>query len=427
MTGGVTNTEAHQVLRSRLVGRRVHYVSLDFWPDRYGIAPYATQLAEHLAAIGAEVVASTGMPHYPSWRIDPRYRWRFRSRESHVGVTVRRLRHFVPARQTALRRATYEGTFLAQALTQPPPWRPDLVVAVVPSLGGGLAAAVHARRYQAPLAVFVQDLLGAAAAQSGVSGGSTVAKATTRAEMWLLRQADAVIALNDAFASQAVAAGVPRDRCVVLPNWSHQPDPVAPRHVARARMGWGEDTTVVLHTGNMGFKQDLANVVEAARLAHEQGQPVLFVLMGDGHQRPALEAAGRGLPTLQFCDGIFGQDYVDVLAAADVLLVNEKDTVVDMSLPSKLTSYFCAGRPVLAAVVAAGTTAAQLRCSGGGVVIPPATPQRLLNDAMALAGDKQLSHQLGTAGRHFAATELSKEYLLRRFEEILGDTMAASR
>lgn len=42
-----------------------------------------------------------------------------------------------------------------------------------------------------------------------------------------------------------------------------------------------------------------------------------------------------------------------------MLVVNERASAVDMSLASKLTSYFSAGRPVVAAVPAGGGTAAR--------------------------------------------------------------------
>jgi colanic acid biosynthesis glycosyl transferase WcaI len=413
--------------RSALLERTIDVVALNYWPEQFGIAPYATQLAEHLAAVGARVTAYVGMPHYPAWSLEPEYRRKVRSREKLNGVQLRRLRHFVPARQTALRRATYEATFLGQSMTVAGGASPDLVVAVIPSLGGGIAGALRARRHRVPFAIFVQDLVGAAAAQSGISGGASVAALTSRVEMWLLRQAEVVAVLNEAFRAQAIAAGVDPRAVVVLPNWSHAPDPLAPRDVVRDQMCWPDGTAVVLHAGNMGLKQDLGNVVEAARLAEQQGHDVLFVLMGDGSQKQALQEQGRGLSTLRFTDSMFGQDYVDALAAADVLLVNEKDTVVDMSLPSKLTSYFRAGRPVLAASVDVGTTASQVTRSGGGIVVPPAQPQALLDAAVLLAGDAETSASLGAAGRDFSARELDRSIVLGKFEDLFARAIAAGR
>ena len=64
----------------------------------------------------------------------------------------------------------------------------------------------------------------------------------------------------------------------------------------------------VVHTGNMGLKQDLGNMVEAARL-HRDRPDVAFVFMGDGSQRRALEAQAEGLPNLRFVDPLDSDEY----------------------------------------------------------------------------------------------------------------------
>ena len=143
----------------------------------------------------------------------------------------------------------------------------------------------------------------------------------------------------------------------------------------RRRLGWAEDDVVALHSGNMGLKQGLKYLVAAARLA---SAPVRVVLMGDGSQRAALEGLGAGVERLSFLPPSDSADFPDVLASADVLVVNERATAVDMSLPSKLTSYFSVGRPVVAAVPAGGGTAAEVDRSCGGVLVPPEEPVALL-------------------------------------------------
>lgn len=70
---------------------------------------------------------------------------------------------------------------------------------------------------------------------------------------------------------------------------------------------------MALHSGNMGLKQGLENVVEAARMAQT---PVRFVLMGDGSQRAELERLAVGVPALQLLPPADSADFPDVLAAA---------------------------------------------------------------------------------------------------------------
>jgi glycosyltransferase involved in cell wall biosynthesis len=407
-------------------------VGINFGPEHTGIAPYTTQLCEHLAGRGAEVRVFTGVPHYPSWTVEAEDRFRLRRTDRSPGLEVRRLRHHVPRRQSAARRALYELTFAAQVAAQRPAGRPDVVLAVVPSLLSAAVAARIARRVGAPLVLWVQDLMGRAAAQSGMDGGSAVAGVVGAVEGRLLRRADRVVVLNAHFAAHARAVGVAGERLRVQPNWTHLgPAATADPATVRARLGWRPDETIVLHTGNMGLKQCLENVIDAAGLADRRisvtsGNRVRFVLMGDGSQRAELEARGAGVRALDLRAPAPGAEYADILAAADVLLVNERPTNVDMSLPSKLTSYLHAGRPVVAASPDSGGTAAEVRRSGAGVVVAPGDPAALLDAVDALAAHPAAMAAMGAAGRRYAAAHLSADAARDALAGILHEVADAS-
>ncbi|MDP3713031.1 MAG: WcaI family glycosyltransferase [Mycobacteriales bacterium] len=401
-------------------GLRILVVGINYAPEHSGIAPYTTQACEHFVAQGAEVFVLAGVPHYPHWSMPGEYSGRLRTDEVRNGVPVRRLRHHVPAKQSALRRIVYEVSFGSHAYTQRLPFRPDVVLAVVPSLFGTAAAALLARRHGARLVVWVQDLMGPATAQSGIAGGASISRVTTLIEGWALRRAAAVGVLNATFRPYVESIGVAPERIHVVPNWSHVERPGADRRVTRARLGWADDQVIALHSGNMGLKQGLENVVAAARLAMDAAPELRFVLMGDGNQRLALEDIGGMLPNLDFLPPADDTEFTDVLAAADVLLINERAATLDMSLPSKLTSYFRAGRPVLAAVPGLGTTADEIRRSGGGVVVAPEDALTLLRGIQDLMADEELLCQLAAAAAAYSEEHLGEQSSLRRLARLVS-------
>ncbi|MFR9674958.1 glycosyltransferase family 4 protein [Streptomyces sp. TR06-5] len=405
-----------------LRGRRLLLVSTNYAPEQAGIAPYATQTAEHWAAQGAVTHVLTGMPHYPAWRVDPDYRGVWRRTEARGGVRVHRRRHTVPARQTASRRALYEASILAHALTAPPRMgRPDAVVAQLPSLAGGLVGALLARRYGVPFVPVVQDLMGAAASQSGIRGGDRAAAAAAAAERRVLRAARLVGVIHETFVERVAAAGVPRDRIRLVPNWSHVGAPSQSREATRARLDWPGDRPVVLHSGNMGLKQGLEVLLDTARTAPE----LLVVLMGDGNQRAHLARLAASLPNVRFLPPAEDAEFPDILAAADVLTVTQRASVLDMSVPSKLTSYFAAGRPVLASVAAAGGTAQEVRRSGAGVLVPPEDPAALAGAVRQLAADPDRAEELGARGPAYVDGRLSRTAGLARMTELLEEALTA--
>lgn len=400
---------------SGLIGRRVMITGVNYWPELSGISPYTAGLAEHLAEQGAEVVVLTAMPSYPAWRVFEDYRGSWRRRGLERGVEVQRFRIYVPGRQSAVRRAGYEFSFLAHGITHRRlERRPDVVLGVVPSLSGGVLARVEARRYGCPYGLIVQDLVGPAAAESGISGGSSVAAATTRLESWVARGATQVGVISARFRTYLERVGVDPDRIVHLRNWVHVGPTTESRQETRSLMGWPEDTKIVLHTGNMGLKQGLEHVVAAARVASTELPDTRFVMLGDGSQRQSLEALAGQATNVEFRNLVDEASYPNVLAAADVLLVNERATIVDMSLPGKLTSYFAAARPVVAAVPANGATAREVTQADAGIVVPAEDPNALVGALRLLDRQPELGPRLGAAGAAYAEAELSPAACLAR-------------
>ncbi len=379
---------------------RILISGINYAPEATGIAPYTTGLAEHLSARGHRVTVVTGLPSYPQWRVHDGYRGILARRESTGGVDLRRRWHYVPREQSAIRRALYEASFLTTGLSALALPRPDAIVGIVPSLGGGLLARLAATRFAAPYGLVFQDLMGPAAAQSGVAGGGGAARTIRAAEAFAARGAEAVGVIADGFRPYLETLGVHPDRIRRVRNWTHVPEPAVEPATTRARLGLDPGATVCLHAGNMGYKQGLANVVECARLAASD-PGLLFVLMGDGSQRAQLEdlAARHRLGNLRFLPIQPAELFPSVLAAADLLLVNQRATVTDMSLPGKLTSYFLAGRPVLAAVSPASETAREVAASGAGLVTRPDDPAALLAAVRTLAVDPVRRRRLGSSRR----------------------------
>lgn len=405
---------------------RVLLTSLYYAPDSTGIAPYASQVAEHLAATGYDVTAVTGMPHYPAWRLVPAYRRRLAVREWRGGVDVRRRWHTVPRTHSALSRAGYEGSFFASGLSMlrlPPP---HAILAITPGLAGGALARIAARRFGVPYGLIVQDLTAEAASQSGIQGGRAVASGVRAIEGWAARGAAAVGIVAEGFRRPLEAMGVDAGRIRRVRNWTQTTPATRDPNEVRSELGWASGRVVCLHAGNMGAKQGLEHVIDAARLAAIEAPALLFVLMGDGGQRPALEARAAGLPNVRFLALQPAQAVGDVLAAADVLLVNQRGSVRDMALPSKLTAYFAAGRPVVAAVAAGSETATETEWSGGGIVCAPDDPRALLAAIQRVAMDPGLAAHLAESGRAYARDVLSREAALRGYEQLLAAVLAGS-
>jgi len=401
-------------------------IGLHYSPEPTGNAPYTTSLAEGLVKRGHKVTVITSHPHYPEWQIREGYGG-WATDETLEGVRVRRLAHYVPAHPSSIKRLLSEVSFGLRAATTS--WgRPDVVLLVSPALFSSVIVRMKMRLQlnSPPVGLWIQDIYSLGVTETD-AGGRKVARFMQAIESWTLRGASGVAVIHDRFKDYVESdLSVKSSSIEVIRNWSHLPArPMVDRAYVRSRLGWSEEEVIVLHAGNIGAKQGLENVVEAARFADSQEIKVRFILLGDGNQRARLEALAAGITRIQFMDPVPGDEFQEALTAADVLLVNERPGVSDMAVPSKLTSYFTSGTPVLGATDAGSVTASELRASGAGQRVDAGDPVSLVRSAMTLADDPNAREVFGAAGRDFCASRLSEHAAIDRYARWL--TMLAAK
>jgi colanic acid biosynthesis glycosyl transferase WcaI len=399
---------------------RILIIGINYAPELTGIAPYTTAVAEHYARQGHAVRVITGSPHYPQWR-----RTRAPVPSSGANPDVHRYWHFVPSRANALARMLYEVTWLVSASRGVMRASCDVVIGIVPNLSDGLLALLAGRRWGARVGLVVKDLMGPAAAQSGYRGGGAVAGLTAAVEQYVARRADRIAVISGAFKRYLERRGVPAGHFQSVRDWTRNGPPSESVAECRKRLGWATDF-VCLHAGNMGQKQGLDTVLEAADRLKETG--VRFVLSGNGNDRTRLlELARRpGVRNISFLELQPPGQYEAMLRAADVLLLNQRASVGDMSLPSKLASYFASGRPVVAAVSLDSDVATEIRQSQAGIIVPPGDPTSLARAVLDLRDDPARADRLGLMGMEYATRSLGESPALAGYDAFLDRLAAAN-
>ncbi|MBK6886822.1 MAG: glycosyltransferase family 4 protein [Tetrasphaera sp.] len=367
---------------------------------------------------GHGVNVFTTHPHYPTWRVFDGY-GRARRHDVVDGVPVRRLTTYIPHAPNAPKRLAFELSLGARLATTRLP-RADVAICTSPALFASGLAMARLRARGIPTVVWAQDLYGVGVAETEMTD-KRLAPAVAWAESALLRAADAVITIHPSLRRTLIdQLRLSADRVHVVRNWTHlSPRPPVDRAMVRKRLGWPRDRLVVLHSGAMGFKQGLEVVVDAANTARRRGLPIHFVLMGDGNQRRILEERAGLDPAVHFLDPLPGEEYQDAMGAADILLVVDRPGVGSMAVPSKLTSYFTTGNPVLGSTDAEGNAGVEIRDAGAGLLARPGDAEDLLANILWLAEHPEERASMGRSGLDFYQRELNMDNAVSAVEEIL--------
>jgi glycosyltransferase involved in cell wall biosynthesis len=251
--------------------------------------------------------------------------------------------------------------------------------------------------------------------------GATMGNRLVGLERSLLLQSDAVAVISEGFLPTLQRLGIPADKTFVIENWAPIDElPLRPRANEWARERDLVGKQVILYSGTLGLKHDPGAIVQLARHFSKQDDvEVVVVSEGRGADWLRLRREEERLANLRLLPF---QPYAvlpDVLASGDVLLTLLEANAGAFSVPSKVLSYLCAGRALLAAVPSDNLAAEVVRRSGGGVVVEPGDAGDLVANATRLLADTRLREELGHRARRYAEKSFDVTSIGDKFEAIL--------
>jgi colanic acid biosynthesis glycosyl transferase WcaI len=315
-----------------------------------GIGKYTGDMAPWFADIGAQVRVVTSPPYYPYWEVRSDYQ-NWYQRRMVDGVDVIRCPLYVPNSPSTMSRLIHFVSFSVSSLfvmLRQISWKPDVILVIAPSLLCAPVGLLVGKCCGSRTVLHIQDfeidaMFGLGMIKSKRGRRLRFAKACER---WLVQRFDKVSTISLSMMRRALGLGVDQSKILFTPNWVDtefvSPDISGVRY--RDKFGFSKGQKVVLYSGNIGQKQGLSMVLEAAALfLHDES--LQFVIVGDGAEKAELEnfAKRLKLTNLQFSDLVPYADLPELLAMADVHLVVQRKGVADVVLPSKLTSIFSLG------------------------------------------------------------------------------------
>jgi colanic acid biosynthesis glycosyl transferase WcaI len=388
-----------------------------------GIAPYNTALCEYLARAGHEVEMVSTFAYYPMWEKVAGDRGRLYRSDIISGVRVHRCWHYVPPRPSGLRRIVHEASFVAtstlRALLLK---RADVMVAVSPPLLLGAAAWLVGRIKGTPHVLHIQDLQPDAAVGLGMVDGKWFIDLLRRLERFNYRTAARVSVISEGMLRMLKGRGV--ERLVYFPNWIAGKGKEAKLGEFRAAWGIGRDEFVLLYSGNIGMKQGLDLVVEAAARVKE----VRLVICGDGAARPELEKliAARGAGNVTLLPLQPEEDYRRMMADVDVCVISQRTGSGAAFFPSKLLSCVALGKPVLAVADRESELARVVMEEGLGIWVAPDDIDEVAHAMRGLPGSRERLGECARNGRAIAA-RFEEGRVLGEFEGVLKELAEPKR
>ncbi|MFC7292949.1 WcaI family glycosyltransferase [Hirschia litorea] len=399
---------------------KILILGLNYAPEKVGIAVYTTGMAEALVEKGHDVRVVAGRPYYPGWKImDGHTGWTYK-KSTENGVKVTRCPHYVPKNPSGLKRILHHFSFriwsffpmLKAALF----WKPDIVLAVAPSLIAAPVATFVAKLCGAKTWLHVQDFEVEAAFATGLlKGESSIGRLARGFENKAIQNFDKVSSISPQMCAKLIKEkGVPEDAVYEFRNWADV-DVIKPLdRPSKYREEWNITTEhVALYSGNIANKQGIKIIVQAAKqLAHRKD--LTFVICGEGPNRKNLRQAAEGLDNIKFFDLQPKENLNELMNLATIHMLPQIKGAADLVLPSKLTNMLASGRPVVATTM--GNTGLANEIFKCGIITEPENVAEFVVALEQLLNDKIQYADFAKSARLRAEETWSGSAILNAFE-----------
>jgi len=397
---------------------KIIFVNRYYAPDHSATSQLLTDLATALASeFRVHVVTSRQRYDDPAARL-PRY-------ELSHGVSIDRVYTTTFGRSRLTGRALDYLSFYVTASLRllHLALAGDVIVAKTDPPLISVPAGWIARLRRARLVNWLQDIFPEVAAELGLgigrgAIGSALRKLRTTSLLW----AAANVTVGTRMAERLVAAGLPRDRVRVIPNWADGSalNPGAtgmnPLHAE-----WGlADRFVVGYSGNFGRLHEFQTLIGAAEALRERSE-IVFLLIGAGAQRDALETASgaRGLTNVVFKPYQPRRALAHSLGVADVHVVTLRPEFEGLVVPSKFYGVAALGRPTIFIGDPEGEIGTILREADCGICVTQGDVDGMVAAIMRLRDDAQLRERMGRNARAVFDRRFDKTRAIEAWRSLL--------
>ena len=394
---------------------RILIITMNYKPELIGIGKYSAEMAEWLSVKGLQVKVITAPPYYPAWKISEPYSSTRYVRETLAGVSLVRCPLWVPKKPTGLKRVLHLLTF---ALTSLPvvvwsslSWKPNLVFVVEPPLLCGFSALVAGKFVKAKTWLHVQDFEVDAAFNMGILKSKRIRRIAQSIEHRLMSRFECVSTISERMIIRLSEKKVPVERQVLFENWvdTRVIYPMDRNVGFRKELGIGEDKIILLYAGNLGKKQGLEIIAQAAKdLEHRND--IRFVLCGDGSALDDLRKTSQYQNNMVFIPLQPVEKLNHLLSMADIHLLPQRSDIADLVMPSKLSNMMASGRPVITTAMPGTQVSSVVReC---GYVVTPGDLKAFVEAIKRLVDDRDQRISFGKRAREIALQRWEKDTVL---------------
>ena len=190
----------------------------------------------------------------------------------------------------------------------------------------------------------------------------------------------------------------------------------------RQKRDWG-DKLVLLHTGAMGKVNGLDFVINAAEMLKDHSN-IIFVLIGDGKQKPSLESRVKklALTNVEILSSVPKRELSDFYAAANIgLVIIGNFPIIEHNSANKFFDSLSAGKPVL--LNYSGWQRKILEENAAGFGCDLCNLDQFVEKVLHLNSHRKQIEQMGQNARRVAVEKFNRDQLAKQALELTSSVI----
>lgn len=301
----------------------------------------------------------------------------------------------------------------------------DMILVYSPPLVLGYIGTIIGKLLNVPTVINVQDIHPAAIVDLGLLKNSSIISFFENLERKMYKQANAIVVHSNGNRDIVIKHSADPWKVSTIPNACNMPsDKLLQEGGTFKRKLSLNNRFVVTYAGIMSYSQDLETILLAAKLLMGDLKDIVFLLAGNGPQRPSLECTREelGIRNVLFLPFQEGENYWRLLSASDACLVPlKKSKVKTPVIPRKLEDIMAAGKPVIANVPLDGDVKKLVEGINCGMVVESENPEQLAKAIREIYQmDKETQLKYGSNGRLFAEQNFTPKAVAIQYEAVFA-------
>jgi glycosyltransferase involved in cell wall biosynthesis len=332
------------------------------------------------------------------------------------------------SKYSLVKRAMQERTYAAMLNKVIDEQRPDIVICANTPLVAQQKILSFCKKKNIPFLLWFQDIYSLAIKKIALKKlgliGHLVAAPFEYLEKYQLKNSNCIVSITEDFSSQFKEWDIKTSN-FVIPNWS----PIDEIKLVDKTNEFSKKLDLersfnIVYSGTMGFKHNPQLIIELSRRL-TQYDDIKIVVVSEGLGASYLEKQKQEMQLSNLLIIPFQpfEKFSQVLSTADVFLAMLEDDAGVYSVPSKVLSYLCAGKPTIVAAPANNLASKIVRLGNSGKCIENNNVDQLLSAVLEIKHDSGLYHTLSKNARSYAEQNFRIEKISESFTDIIQKTI----